>query len=463
MNFRFPKDFLWGAAASAYQIEGAWNEGGKGMSCHDHYARLPEYAHRFAAGRPDVCSDFYHHYKEDVDIMVEHNLKSFRFSISWPRLFPNNATDINLEAVDYYNDLFSYCREKGLVLFVDLFHWDLPQWALDLGGCVNKEFVEWFESYARACYENFGDKIDYWSTMNEPNYSVFAGYYSIYEDGPGKFPPFEEDKTKAFTACHYMNLAHMRAVKLYRQMGYTGKIGAVLDMLPIYPYSMSDAKDIEAAERRFDFHIGKWTDPLFLGRYPESVVESYGEYFPEGFQQEIMDAYVEIDYIGDNYYYPGYAKYVNKKPYFFGLCDNPDLPELDGTETVGSEFVDIKSYPQGLYDILLQLHKKYHPKEILVTENGLALPRDPSKLHIPSTTEDDARIRYLRAHIPMVARAIEAGVPVTGYYVWSVEDTYEHGTGCNYDFGLIAVNYETMERTPRKSFGWYADLIRFHS
>ena len=145
MNFTFPKDFLWGAACSAYQIEGAWNEGGKGMSTHDHYARLPEYAHYYKAGRPDTCSDFYHHYKEDVDIMVEHGLKSFRFSISWPRLFPDNVKDINQEAVEYYNDLFSYCCEKGLVLFVDLFHWDMPQWVLELGGPVNKEFIDWLK------------------------------------------------------------------------------------------------------------------------------------------------------------------------------------------------------------------------------------------------------------------------------------------------------------------------------
>ena len=462
MNFTFPKDFLWGAASSAYQIEGAWDEGGKGMSCHDHYARLPEYAYYYEAGRPDTCADFYHHYKEDVDIMVEQGLKSFRFSIAWPRVFPNNPTDINQEAIDYYKDLFSYCCEKGLVLFVDLFHWDLPQWVMDLGGPINKEFVEWFETYAKVCYENFGDFVTYWSTVNEPNFSIFSGYHQLNGAGPGTFPPFEEDLTKAFTACHYMNLAHMRAVKLFRKMGLKGKIGAVIDLFPIYPYSMSDAGDTEAAERRFDYYAGKWIGPLLLGCYPDSVVESYSEYFPEGFQQEIMDAYEEIDYIGDNYYQQSYAKYLGEKPYF-DLCENPERSAAEVNDKLEGVFVDVQNFPQGLYDILLLLHKKYHPKEIIITENGLPTPRDKKNLAVPSDIHDEDRIRYLRAHITTVARAIESGVPVTGYYVWAIEDTHEHGTGHHFDFGLIAVNYETMERTPRDSFRWYADLIRYQS
>lgn len=462
MNYSFPKDFLWGAASSAYQIEGAWNEGGKGLSCHDYFAELPEYAHYYEAGKPDTCADFYHHYKEDVDIMVQRNLKSFRFSIAWPRVFPNNPNEVNREAIDYYNDLFSYCCEKGLVLFVDLFHWDLPQWLMDLGGPINKEFVDWFEKFARVCYENFGDKVTYWSTMNEPNFSIFSGYHQLNGAGEGTFPPFEEDMTKAFTACHYMNLAHMRAVKLYRKMGLGGKIGAVIDLFPIYPYSASSAKDVEAAERRFDVYAGKWLGPLFKGCYPDSVVESFGEYFPDGFQEEIKAAFEPIDYIGDNYYQQSYAKYIDQKPYF-DLCENPERSMAEVDDKLEGVFVDVQNFPQGLYDILLLLHKRYQPKEIIITENGLPTARDKSKPSIPSAINDTDRIRYLRAHITTVGRAIDAGVPVSGYYVWSIEDTHEHGTGHNFDFGLIAINYDTMERIPRESFKWYADLIRFHS
>ena len=318
------------------------------------------------------------------------------------------------------------------------------------------------EAYAKACYENFGDKVAYWSTMNEPNFSIFSGYYQTDGDGAGIFPPFENDKTKAFTASHYMNLAHMRAVKLYREMGFSGKIGAVIDLFPIYPYSLSDEKDVEAAKRRFDYYAGKWIGPLLLGEYPESVVECYSEYFPEGFQEEIRNAYVEIDYIGDNYYQQRYAKYSPEKPYF-DLCDNPEQTVSDKNDEMGGIFVDIQNYPQGLYDIVMLLHREYHAKEIVITENGLPLPRDKENPAVPSKIQDEERIRYMRGHISALARAIDVGVPVTGYYVWSIEDTYEHGLGFDYDFVLIAVNYETMERTPRESFRWYADLIRFVS
>lgn len=455
MAFSFPKNFLWGAASSAYQIEGAWEEDGKGMNCHDYYARQPEYAHHFAQGRPDVCADFYHHYREDIDIMANHNLKSFRFSIAWARLFPENPEELNQAGVDYYNDMFSYLNEKGVQPFVDLFHWDLPQWVIDRGGVANREFIGWFEGYARACYANFGDMVKYWSTMNEPSYSVFCGYHAGYGAGAGTFPPFEEDLKKAFTACHNMNIAHMKAVRAYREMGCDGKIGTVIDAFPIYPYSLSDEKDIYAAKRKFDYYVAKWLDPILLGKYPEVIFDSYLECMPEGFDRELEEAFEEIDFIGDNYYQPGYAKYSEKKP---GFTDCPD-PEL-GEPGSGETFVGMKKYPEGLYDILLLLHKRYHPKEIIVTENGMSMQREEKNPAIPTQINDQQRIRYMRSHIMMLSRAIEAGVPVTGYYVWTLEDTYEHGVGFSYDYGLIAINYETMERTPRDSFKWYADFIQ---
>lgn len=452
--FSFSKDFIWGAACSAYQIEGAWNEGGKGENCHDHYARLPEHAAFYHRGRPDTCSDFYHHYREDVDIMAEHNLKSFRFSLSWARLFPDGPNEINQEAVDYYNDLFNYLTEKGIAPFVDLFHWDLPQWVLDRDGAVNREFIDWFESFARASYRLFGDRVKMWSTMNEPNPSIFGGYTNWLVNGGGDFPPFENDPKKAFTAMHIMNLAHMRAVKVYREMGQDGKIGAVIDAFPFYPYSVSDEKDVIAADRMFDFYAGKWLGPILLGKYPEVIYDSFYEYMPEGFEQELTEAYEPVDYIGDNYYAPRYAKHKEEKPYY-EPSDDPEKAEQEEFR----EFISIKFYPEGLYDTLKIIVKKYNPKEIIMTENGMCVPRNPKNLAVPSRINDEDRIRYLRSHIMMVSRAIESGVNVTGYYIWSIEDTYEHGLGFDYDFGLIGINYDTMERIPRDSFKWYSKFI----
>ena len=453
MALSFPKNFLWGSACSAYQIEGAWNEGGKGESCHDHYARLPEYAHFYEQGRPDTCSEFYRHYREDIDIMAKYGLKSFRLSFAWPRLFPNGPDELNQTAVDYYNDMLNYLTEKGIVPFMDLFHWDLPQWVMAQGGATNYEFVEWFGKYARACFELFGDRVKYWSTVNEPNFSIFSGYYAVNGDGQGSFPPFDEDLTKAFTACHIMNLAHMRAVKIYREMGLDGKIGAVIDLFPFYPYDLTDEKDFYAADRRFDFYAGKWLGPMLLGKYPEVIIDTYSANMPANFEKEIADAYEPMDFIGDNYYAPSYAQYKPEKPYF-QLCKDP---EGGGN---WNEFVGMKVYPEGLYDILHILNDKYHPKEIVITENGVAFRRDPEHPAVPTDIHDELRIKYMRSHIMSLNRAIESGINVTGYYTWAIEDTYEHGLGCNYDFGLIAINYDTMERIPRDSFKWYGEFIK---
>ena len=453
MALSFPKNFLWGAACSAYQVEGAWNEGGKGENCHDHFARIPEYARFYANGRPDTCSDFYHRYREDIDIMAAYGLKSFRFSIAWSRLFPNGPEHINKEGVAYYQDVLGYLVKKGIVPFIDLYHWDLPQWVMDKGGIVNREFIDWFGDYAKVCFTLFGDKVKYWSTVNEPNFSVFSGYYAVSGDGQGMFPPFECDKTKAYTACHIMNLAHMRAVRVFRETDTPGKIGAVIDAFPIYPYSLADKRDFYAADRRYDLWAGKWLSPMLLGKYPDVILDSFSEYFPENFNEEIAEAYQPIDFIGDNYYAPDYARYSPEKPYF-SLCGDP--------EGAGKpdEFVGMKTYPEGLYDSVHIINEKYRPKEIIISENGVSFSRDPKDPCRATDIHDYERINYMRRHITSLDRAIKSGLNITGYYTWSIEDTYEHGHGCTFDFGLIAVDYDTQKRTPRDSLKWYGEFIR---
>ncbi|MBE6884569.1 MAG: glycosyl hydrolase family protein [Ruminococcaceae bacterium] len=455
MNFSFPKDFLWGAACSSFQIEGAWQEDGKGISCHDKYARIPAHQDLYRYGGPDDGADFYHHYREDIDIMVEHGLKSFRFSIAWPRIFPDGPDKINQPGIDFYRDMFSYANEKGLNLLIDLYHWDLPQWVLDRGGVASREFITWFEDYARVCFENFGDQVQYWSTTNEPSVSVFGGYIGGDLKSVGRFPPFECDKVKAFAACHNMNIAHMRAVKLYRRMGLKGKIGAVIDAVPCYPYSISSKKDWEAGERAFDFYAGKWLGPMLLGKYPESMTACFHEDMPENYAEELTREYEPIDFIGNNYYEPHYAEYIPEKPYFKAAAD-PEIGEARERE----EFVGMKPYPVGLYDIMLLLEEKYHPKEIIITENGMSVKRDETNISKPSNIHDENRIRYMRAHIMMLARVLKLGINITGYHVWAVEDTYERTSGYRHDYGLIGIDYDTKERIPRDSLKWYSEFIQ---
>jgi len=455
MELAFPRDFLWGAACSAYQIEGAWNEDGKGMSCHDYYAAMPEHRDLYKFGGPYDGADFYHRFREDIDIMAANGLKSFRFSIAWPRIFPNGPDAVNQRGIDHYRELFEYAGEKGLQLLIDLYHWDLPQWVIERGGALNREFIRWFEDYARVCFESFGDQVQRWSTVNEPSVSIFGGYIGGDLKRRGRFPPFGHDLAQAFSASHNVVIAHMRAVKLYREMGLGGKIGAVIDAFPVYPYSLSDRRDWEAGDRMFDLYAGKWLGPMLLGRYPESMTERFGDKMPKGFAEELEREYQPIDYIGNNYYQPSYARYTEEWPFFESAPD----PELDRAAQP-EEFVGMKFYPVGLYDTMLLLEEKYHPREIIITENGMSSKRDESDLSKPSAINDERRIKYIRAHIMMLARVLRLGINVTGYHVWAVEDTYEQSSGYRHDYGLIGIDHATKERFPRDSLKWYGEFIR---
>lgn len=288
MRFSFPKDFLFGAASSACQIESGCNEGGKGEDVHTaNYKLHPE---QYQGADPNCSADFYYHYPQDIEMMKELGIKMFRFSISWSRIYPNGPEEVNQAGLDYYTDMIDKLREAGIGTFFDLWHCDLPQWVAERGGLLHPDFIDWFVAYAKTVFEVLGDKVDYWSTVNEPNINCMLAYLN------GKLPPFVADQEKAIQACHNMIIAHYRTIRLYKEMGFTGQVGSVVHMEPCYALDSMDAKDAEAAERQQAFYTGWWLDPMLKGHYPELILEYpyIRNKMPQGYQAQLDKEFIPV-------------------------------------------------------------------------------------------------------------------------------------------------------------------------
>ena len=441
MNFKFPKDFLFGAASSACQIEAGCKEGGKGEDVVDRYfAEKPE---KFCDGDPSKAADFYHRYRSDILDMKKLGLKSFRFSISWSRIFPNGPTEVCQAGIDYYDDMINALVEADIVPFFDLWHCDLPYWVIDMGGVLCHDFIDWFTTYAEVCFKHFGDRVRYWSTINEPSINVMASY------AYGTNAPFLKDMGLAIKACHNAILAHYSVVRLYKSMNLPGQIGAVIHVQPTYSLS-HDPKDQHAADVDFAFYGGWWLDTMLKGHYPE-ILKDHAYYMgllPEGYQKDLDENFVEADFMGVNYYNPSHARHSDTDPRQYETYRNESYP----TDDYG-----FPCYPQGLFDLGMYFKEAYPGKKIFITENGISKKKWGN---LEEERHDDYRVRYMREHLRELSRAIQAGANIGGYFCWSIMDTNEgYGGGYNYMFGLVQIDFETKERYFRDSWYYYQKVI----
>ncbi len=433
MHFKFPDNFLWGAASSAYQIEAACREDGKKPTVYDHFSRL--YPERYENAVPDDAADFYHHYREDIALMKKYGFKAFRFSICWARILSDVDGEINQAGIDYYNNVIDCLLENGITPFFDLFHCDWPMFVIEKGGPKNPAFVDWFAHYAEICFKNFGDRVKLWSTVNEPIINIFYSY------AEGKYAPFEEDLTGGLLASHHMLLAHFKVVKLYHSMNLGGKIGAVNYFYPTYPKTL-DPKDVLAAERALQKHSGWWFETMLNGTYPEILTSMpyVHDKMPPNYAQELADAFERMDFVGLNYYHPGVIEYCPDEEFGFRRCPNPLWPV---------DAFDFEAYAPGLFDTIMYIKEKYGDPLIFVTENGTALS---PKETLEEDLNDQPRINYTREHLRELSRCIQAGANVQGYFHWSFLDTYEgNSTGYRVKFGLVRVDMDDLTRTPRRS------------
>ncbi len=441
--------FLWGAATSSYQIEGAWEEDGKGESIWDRFAHTPG---RIKDGKTgDVACDHYHRWKDDVALMREIGLQASRFSIAWPRILPQGRGAVHQAGLDFYGRLVDELLKSDIAPFVTLYHWDLPQSLQDKGGWPARDTVDAFVEYSDVVTRALGDRVKHWITHNEPWCASVLGQLA------GVHAPGSKDADEALRSAHHLLLSHGAAVPVIRANSPDAEIGITLNLIPAVPASRS-AADLDAT-RYYDGHINRWfLDPLYGRGYPGDMIADYRR---KGFVQGEDLAFVQdgdyatmaapCDFLGVNYY-------------MREICRSHDVPEEENEprliQAPGPETrTDIgwEVYPDGLFDILYRVHSGYRPPKLYVTENGCSYGDAPDA---EGRVRDERRIAYLRDHFAVAQRAVEQGVPLAGYFVWSLMDNFEWGEGYTQRFGIIWVDYETQERILKDSAHWYADFIR---
>jgi beta-glucosidase len=439
---RFPEGFLWGCATSAYQIEGSPLADGAGPSIWQRFVHTPG---RVADGDTgDVACDHYRRYAADVDLMHALGLKSYRFSISWSRVLPEGTGRVNAAGLDFYERLVERLLARGIEPMVTLFHWDLPAALDDRGGWLNRDCASWFADYAATVFRKLDDRVKLWATLNEPWVVTDGGYLH------GALAPGHRNRFEAPLAAHNLLRAHGAAVEAYRALG-RHQIGLVVNIEPKYPASQLET-DL-AATRRADAYMNRqFLDPALKGEYPPELTEIFGEAWPQWPAADFNLIRQRLDFIGVNYYTRNVTR---SDPNSWPLQASPVRQRQHTYTETGWEV-----FPQGLTDTLLWVNKRYGNLPIYITENGAAF-FDPPQVE-GEVLEDPLRVDYLRKHVRAVHAAIRAGVDVRGYFVWSLLDNFEWALGFGKRFGIVHVNYQTLERTPKASARFYSQVIASH-
>jgi len=439
-DFRFPAGFLWGAATAAYQVEGSPLADGAGPSIWQRFAHTPGRMTNGDTG--DVACDHYNRYRDDVGLMRDLGLGAYRFSISWSRILPEGTGRVNERGLDFYRRLCDALLEAGIQPVATLYHWDLPAALDDRGGWINRDVANWFAEYAQTAFRALDDRIEMWATLNEPWVVTDGGYLH------GALAPGHRNLFETPIASHNLLRAHGAAVQAYRSIG-SHQIGIVVNLEPKYPASESD--EDAAANRRADAYMNRhYLDPIFRRAYPEEFPEMWGEAWPSFPSSDFDTIGAPIDFTGINYYKRGVTKYDPATIVERATRINPPHAIYSTT--------DWEVFPQGLTDILTWFRDRYGAMPLYITENGAAFYDPPFALD--GVVDDPLRVYYLREHIAAAGRAIEAGVDVRGYFVWSLLDNLEWSHGFTKRFGIIHVNFATQERTLKRSAHFYRDLIR---
>ncbi|CAL9041025.1 furostanol glycoside 26-O-beta-glucosidase-like [Musa acuminata AAA Group] len=468
----FPPDFAFGAASAAYQVEGAWNEAGRGPSVwdtltHDHPEKIAD------KKNGDVATDSYRRYKDDIEIMKNMGMDSYRFSISWSRILPKGTIEggINQEGIKYYNDLINELLKNGIKPYVTLFHWDVPQALEDAyGGFLSSKIVNDFKNFASVCFQKFGDRVKHWITLNEP-WSFSSMGYSLGKHAPGRCSqllgcPVGDSLKEPYIVTHNLILAHAAAATLYKKEFKAiqeGEVGITLVSMWFEPYSTSH-QDVEAANRAIDFMLGWYMDPLVYGDYPfimRALVKERLPYFTNDEAEMIKGSY---DFIGINYYTSRYAKATPMSPNYTPILSITDsyAEQLDSKNNVPIGELQgtwINVYPHGMKELLLHMKKRYQNPHIYITENGTCELDNP-KLPLEEALEDQFRIDYLSVHLAEVRQAIRQGVCVKGYFAWALTDNFEWEQGYTQRFGLTYIDYDNnLNRHLKSSAQWYTRFL----
>jgi beta-glucosidase len=443
LDARFPDGFLWGAATSAYQIEGSPLADGAGASIWHRFTHTPGATRYGDTG--DVACDHYQRWAGDIELMRTLGLKAYRLSLSWSRLLPEGRERVNPKGVDFYSHLIDALLAAGIQPSVTLYHWDLPAALDDRGGWLNPDSVRWFADYAAVAFRAFGDRVPMWTTLNEPWVVVDAGYLH------GVNAPGHRNVFEAPLAMHHLMHAHTAAVRVYRSGPWKGQIGLVVNIEPKEPATDSPA-DVSAAKRA-DLYNNAWhLDPVFFGRYPDGMEEVFGEAWPAFAADTVAEIREPIDFVGVNYYTRRVVRHDDAA--LPPRATPVATPELI-TMTTGWEVV-----PAAFTRALLWLRERYGQVPLYITENGAAFADPP--VAADGRIDDPLRVSYYREHLLALREAMRQGVDVRGYFAWSLLDNLEWSSGFSLRFGLAHVDFATQERTVKASGEYYREVIRTH-
>ncbi len=432
----FPKDFVWGASTASYQIEGAVDADGRGKSIWDVFCHTPGRTKNGDTG--DVACDHYHRWSEDLALLASGSFSAYRFSIAWPRIQPAGSGAIEPRGLDFYDRLVDALIARGITPWICLYHWDLPQALQERGGWLNRDTCEKFADYAQVVSKRLADRVKHWATFNEPNVHALFGH------GVGTHAPGLTGLPNMLAAVHHQNLAHGRAVAALRAERSGLRVGTVINRQPARPCSDAD-NDRRAAERFDAMWNGACLDPLLNGRYPAAIA---GEFTPLVADGDLAAIAAPIDFLGVNYYAP---MFIENAPHsLFGAWFGPSPS--------GTRFTAI-GWPieaSALTEELLRLRERYGDLDLYITENGACFD---DTVAADGTVHDDERTAYLRDHLAAARRAIEAGVKLRGYFVWSLLDNFEWAEGYAKRFGVVRVDFNTLKRAPKASYRWLGELI----
>lgn len=431
----FPDSFLFGTATSAYQIEGAWQEDGKGPSIWDDFCRTGAIADHTTG---DVACDHYHRWQQDLQLMARLGTGAYRFSLSWPRIFPEGRGRVNPKGLAFYQRLVDGLREKGITPFATLYHWDLPSALQKNGGWENRDTAEYFSEYAAAAGAALGDRVPFWATINEPNVITTHGYLQ------GNHAPGIRNAWKAAQTAHHLLLAHGLGLAALRQTAPGARVGICLNLTPVY------ARQTGKMLRSGWWHAGLnrfYADPVFLGRYPGIWHPLMLAVIPRAGVRDLELIRQPVDFLGVNYY---------SRLQVAGPRPPQAWRRAAGREKVKRTAMGWEIFPQGLLDLLLWLQEAYANPVVYITENGAAF-QDRVRA---GRVADGRRIRFLQQHLEQVWRARQHGADVRGYFVWSLLDNFEWAYGFEKRFGLAYVDYATQARIVKDSGQWYGRLCR---
>ncbi|MER7332245.1 MULTISPECIES: GH1 family beta-glucosidase [unclassified Micromonospora] len=450
----FPPGFLWGAATAAYQVEGAAAEGGRTPSIWDTFSHTPG---RVVAGHTgDVACDHYHRLGPDVALMAELGLRSYRFSVSWPRVQPGGSGPANAEGLDFYRRLVDELLAHGVEPWLTLYHWDLPQPLEDAGGWPARDTAARFADYATLVADALGDRVRYWTTLNEPWCSAFLGY------GSGVHAPGRSDGADAVRAGHHLMLGHGLAVRALRAARPAAEVGVTVNLYPVTPASDAPA-DVDAARRIDGLANRFFLDPLLRGSYPADLMADLARVTDFGHVRDgdLATIATPLDLVGVNYY----SRHVvaapvagaEPEPYWRAPSCWPGSEDVRFvTRGVPVTDMDWEIDAPGLVETLRRVREEYTDLPLYVTENGAAFV----DAVVDGRVDDVDRVAYFDAHLRAAHEAIEAGVPLRGYFAWSLMDNFEWAWGYTKRFGMVYVDYDSQARIPKSSARWYAEVIR---